>query len=187
MADKLFNSDGRPIQIAATELVKVSQNKTIIAAGDYGANDVVSESTTVGTAWTFSGMARAIGGCGTIRRAKIIFSKATGMGLSLTARCRLRLYNVNPTSTCNLNDNVANTGVLHADRATEVSFIDFPPLVSDGGSPEATLVMGQSNLPLDFKCADADTALYGVLTFLDADANETASMLCTIDLIVEQD
>jgi hypothetical protein len=185
MSDKLFNSDGRPIGIAATELVKVTQSKTIAAAGDYAANDVVSESASAGTAWTFSGMGRANGAAGTIRRAKILLSKAAAMGLTLAARCRLRFYNAVPT--CVLNDNAANTGVLHADRASYVGCIDFPALSSDGGTPEATLTLGQSNVPIDFKCADTDTALYGVLTFLDAEANETASMICTIDLLVEQD
>jgi hypothetical protein len=184
MSDKLFNSDGRPIGIAATELVKVTQNKTIAAAGDYAANDVISEHATTGTAFTFSGMARAIGQSGTIRRAKIVFSKASGMGTSLAARTRLRLYTATPT--CNLNDNVANTGVLNADKANYVGYLDFPMLSSDGGSPEAFVVCGQSSLPLDFVCATNDTALYGVLTFLDAEANETASMICTIDLLVEQ-
>ncbi len=187
MANKLFNGEGRPIQIAVSELVQVTAEKTIAAAGDYAANDVVSESAAAGTCWTFSGMARANGMGGTIRRAKIMFSKAAGMGLSLAARCRLKLYNAVPT--CNLNDNVANTGVLHADKDKYIGYLDWPALsvVNDGGSPEASLVPGQSNLPLDYKCAAGDTALYGVLTFLDAEANETASMVCTIDLIPEQE
>jgi hypothetical protein len=184
MSDKLFNGEGRPIQIAVSELVKVSANKTIAAAGDYAANDVVSESATVGTVFTFSGMARVSGMGGSIRRAKIIFSKASGMGLTLAARCRMRFYNALPT--CVLNDNIANTGVLNADRANYAGYLDFGILFSDGGSPEASLALGQSNLPLDYVCAAADTALYGVLTFLDAEANETASMICTIDLYVEQ-
>lgn len=185
MSDNLFNSLGRPIQVAVSELSKVTANKTIVADADYAANDVISESKTVGTAWTFSAMARANGLGGTIRRANIIFCKASGMGLTLAGRTRLRLYSATPTSV--LNDNVANTGLLNADKGNYVGYLDFPALVSDGGSPEGFVVSGQSSLPLDFKCAATDTALYGVLSWLDAEANETASMICTINLLVEQE
>jgi hypothetical protein len=170
----------------SSRLKKISQNKTIVAAGVYAANDVISESAGAGTCWTFSAMGKANGANGTIRRAKLIFSKTGATITAMAARCRLRLYNAVPT--CNLNDNIANTGVLHADRAAYVGSFDFPALSvpGDSGTPEATLSLGQSNIPIDFVCAAADTALYGVLTFLDAEANETASMVATIDLLVEQ-
>ena len=47
----------------------VRDGKALAAAGDYGAEDVLSESATAGTAYTFDGMAEKNGGSGTIEKA----------------------------------------------------------------------------------------------------------------------
>jgi hypothetical protein len=168
---------------AVGEIKLITANKTLVADGDYAALDVLSNSKTAGTAFQFANVARYIGGSGYIVKAKVTLSKATGV-TAITPRFILMLYNSAPT--CNLNDNNANTGVLHADIAKHVGDIEFPPLRNFGGSPQAIVTPSTSgNLPMAFKCASSKD-LWGVLVTQDAITDETAGMTATIDLEVEQ-
>ena len=178
LAEGIVNSIGR--------LIRVSTNKTIVADGDYAANDVLSESKASGTAWEFKNCARANGRGGYITRASIIFSKNGGI-TTITGRYSLLLFNATPTS--NLNDNGANTAVLDADKALEIGRIDFPALssYSAAGSPFSQCTPNTAGgLPLGFVCGSGETSIYGILVALDAEANETASTIVTINLLIEQ-
>ena len=101
-----------------TKIVNVA--KTLAAAGDYAAEDVLSENASTGTAWEFD-IARIAGGTGTLTKAHILWNRT-----ALTPAITLYLFNASPTSS--LNDNTANTGVINADRGIYLGRIDFPAL-----------------------------------------------------------
>lgn len=174
---------GRKVQLCASDtqpLVSVSVTKAIAAAGDYAAEDVLSESTSVGTAWTFADVALVKGEALSIVKAQAI-CEVTG----LTPRLTLYLFTVTPT--CAMNDNVANTALLHADIANYIGKIDFPSLEDLGGDSEAIATPSTyGNLPLEFNCASTDTDIYGVIITRDAIAGEVAGMDVTITLTVER-
>uniref|UniRef100_A0A6M3LSR2 Uncharacterized protein n=1 Tax=viral metagenome TaxID=1070528 RepID=A0A6M3LSR2_9ZZZZ len=176
MADtttKMWGIGGRTITVAVT--------RAIAAAGDYTAEDVVSDSATAGTAITFDGICKGLGGAGYIKNASILCSQ-TG----LTCGLRLYLYRVTPTAGA-LNDNVANTSVHTTDRPNYVGYINFVAMSDKGGNSEtiSTPSTTTSGLPLAFNCASGDDALYGILVALDAETAETAGMTMVISLTSE--
>ncbi|MFA5377195.1 MAG: hypothetical protein WC455_15705 [Dehalococcoidia bacterium] len=165
-------------------LAKVSASKTLVADGNYGANDVLSESKTEGTAFTFSGVASVKGGGGYITGAKLTLSKSGGI-TAITPRFQLQLYNAAPT--CTLNDNEANTGVLAADVSKHIGDIELGNVSQIGGSPVAEVSSSTNGrLPKPFVCTTESTDIYGVLVILDAETNETAATIATIVLYIEQ-
>lgn len=154
---------------------EVSVTKALAAAGNYAAEDVLSESATAGTAWIF----RGTGGSGYITKAQAI-CETTG----LTPRLILYLFNVLPTS--NLYDNVANTALLHADLAKYIGKIDFPALEDLGGDSEALASPSTyGNLPIAFCTKDVAQTLYGILVTRDAITGESAGDDMTVILTVE--
>ncbi|MEE8473021.1 MAG: hypothetical protein V3S82_07620 [Dehalococcoidia bacterium] len=94
--------------IVAPSLKTVSVTKPLAAAGDYAAEDLMSEKATGGTAWKFPNMGRVNGGSGYITKAQITWDTT-----ALTPRITLFAFSKAPTSATN--DNVANTGVFRAD------------------------------------------------------------------------
>lgn len=174
----------------ANAVIKVSAApKVIVAAGNYDANDVLSESASVGTVWTFPDAVKVAGGYGAIVGAKITWSKSGGIGALATAcRCLLKLYKT-ATLACNLNDNVANTGVMAADVPNHIGDIEFEGLKNFGSAEawfsEASPSTG-GRLPKWFKAGALVKDIYGVLVLLDAETNETAGFTCSIDLYIEQ-
>lgn len=143
----------------------VSVTKALAAASAYDAADVLSESATngVGTAYTFSAIARYNGAGGEVTKAHVI-SEATG----ITPRLVLYLFTAAPT--CELDDHAANTALLHADQANYIGRIDFPAM-SENGTGGAEAVATEStygNLPLTFTCPTTADDLFGVLVTMDA-------------------
>ena len=59
-----------------TAKTTISVTKALAAAADYGANDVLSESASAGTVWTFSSVVSANGGTGTIVKAIALLEEA---------------------------------------------------------------------------------------------------------------
>lgn len=175
MADttsKMWGIGGRTITVAVT--------RTIAAAGDYAAEDVVSDSASAGTAITFDGICKTLGGAGYITNAGILLS-TTG----LTWRLRLYLYRVTPT-TGELDDNKANTSVHTTDRPNYVRYIDFPAMTDVGGNSETISTPSTiGGLPVSFNCASGDDALYGILVTRDAETSESANMTMVISLTSE--
>jgi hypothetical protein len=167
--------------IEGKRLITITTTKAVAAAGNYAAEDVISNSASAGTVWTFDTIAKVNGGTGYIVKAQVICETTAQVQ-------RLTLYLFNSSSvTCAVNDNVANTAVVHADKAYYLGKIDFPAMEDLGGDSETVATPSTTgNLPLAFNCATADDAIYGVLVTRDAFTNETATDDYTIVLTVEQ-
>ena len=181
---ELFDSSGRLIQgvYNANTLKVVSTTKALDAAANYDIEDVLCEDDDngEGTCWNFADVARDKGGSGYIAKAQVICETT-----ALTPRLTLYLFTATPTS--ELDDNAANTALLHADLANYVGKIDFPALEDLGGDSEAVATPSTyGNLPLAFTCASTDTDLYGVLVTRDAITGETHGDDLTIRLTIEQ-
>ena len=171
-------ANGLPVRLPNDE-VKVAPNlitstvsRTVAAAGDYAANDVVSNSATesAATAWTFEGMAPDVGKAGCIFSASIACSEDDVSG----SRFRLFLLNEQPAPGTVLADNAA-LALDAADRDKIVAYIDFPAMIDVG-----SFSMSQS-VGTNYGYYTADK-LYGVLQILDAEADEAAGMTITIKL-----
>ncbi len=165
---------------ASGSLNKVSVTKVLIG-GAYSAEDVLSEATTngLGTAWIFTSLVADNGSSGYIVRAQVI-SETT----NVTPRLTMFLFNALPTS--ELDDNAANTALLHADLANYVGRIDFPALEDIGGDSMALCTPSTyGNLPLAFTCGTASTTLWGVLVTRDI-FTQGAGDDMTVILQVEQ-
>jgi len=174
---------GNAQAFVGTSKTTVSVTKALAAAANYGAEEVLSENATTGTAWTFSSVVTTNGGTGTIIKAIALFETT-----ALTPGLTLFLFNVTPTSA--VNDNVANTAVLHADEANFVGRITFPAMADLGtGDSEAVVTpsLATGNIPLAFNCAVGDTALYGIVVTRDAITGEAPGDDLIIKLTVERD
>ena len=168
--------------IEGKRLITVTTTKALESAVAYSIGDVLSETDTddAGTDWDFDAVGKVNGGTGYISKAQAICETT-----AVTPRLTLFLFNVAPT--CELDDNAANTALLHADLANYIGKIDFPAM-EDLGTGDSESVASPStfgNLPLAFNCASADDALYGVAVTRDAFTN-TATNDLTFKLTVEQ-
>jgi len=174
------SKDGRIVQVFGNSLHKVSTVVSVPATTDYADNDVLSDSASAGTAWTFSDVVQHEGGTGTIVGA-IVICETT----DLTQGTMLFLFKATPTS--NLNDNAANTAVLWADRENYIGRLTFAALSDIGGVSEAQLVSGAGGLPLPFLCAENDNDIYGILATTDAITGEIAGHDYMIILLIKRD
>ena len=158
----------------------VSVTKACASATAYHAEDVLSESATVGTAWTFSAIARANGANGYITKAQVICETT-----AVTPRLTLFLFNAAQTGA--VNDHAANTAPVHADEATYIGKIDFPAMEDLGTGDSITVATPSTfgNLPLAFTCASGADDLIGVLVTRDVFTN-TATNDIIVKLTVEQ-
>ena len=146
------------------------------AAGDYGALDVVSASTSAGEPFIFRNAARVLGGSGLVTSAHVTFSSQTA-----TATTRLWLFHKLPRSS-NFNDNVANS-IDDDDREKLIGYLDLPALVDHGE------VVYSQNITdrLPFRCEDDSDSIYGILNFVAAETNEAANMTMQVAIGVVQD
>lgn len=172
-----------PIKLSALagKLLKtVSVTKALAAADDYTAEDVLSESASEGTVWTFAAIARANGASGYITQAHAMWETT-----ALTPKLTLYLFNAAPTT--NLNDNVANVAPAYADLSQYIGKIEFPALEDLGGMSESIVTSSTAGeLPLAFRCADDADDLIGILVTQDAITGEAATKAMTVRLTVEQ-
>ncbi len=160
--------------------VSVSVTKALAAASAYAAEDVLSEHATTGTVWTFAAVVPANGGKGYIVKAQVI-SETNDVVPQLT----LFLFHTAPTS--ELNDNVQNTALLHADLANYVGKIEFPTLAELNGDSEAIVTPSTAGeLPLRFECASGANDLIGILVTADA-FTQVATDDMTVVLTTEPD
>ena len=163
------------VGVAALVQGTVAGATAIAAAGDYAANDILSDSTSAGVSWLFSNLARISGGSGIVTRAVVTCSVE-----AFAPRLRLWLFNTTPTTT-SLNDNVAFS--LDADDRTKViGYLDFPAMADAGEVSYAQNV----DVRLALK-AVGSAHIYGVLQTLDAITNESAGMTITLELHILQD
>ena len=153
----------------------VKITKVIAAAGNYDAEDVLSESASAGTPWVFPQMA----GSGYIVKAQAI-SETTDQAHRLT----LYLFDTLPTS--NLNDRVANTALLHADLNNYIGKIDFPAMEDLGGDSETIVTPSTvGNVPLAYATKSPEDTIWGILVAPDAFTDEVAADEYTIILTIE--
>ena len=165
--------------IEGKRLVTVGVTKALASASAYAAEDVLSESADAGTDWDFLAIAKVNGGTGYITKAQAICETT-----AVTPRLTLFLFNVAPTSA--VNDNVANTALLHDDLANYVGKIDFPALEDLGGDSETVATASTTgNIPLAFQCASGADDLFGILVTRDIFTN-TAGNDMRVILTVEQ-
>lgn len=167
------------VRLKTIDVVSID-SKLLAAATDYTAEDVMSESATTGTVFSFKDMARKNGGSGVINKA-VAFCSKTG----LTPRITLYLYNRVPTS-INLYDNLANAGPSRTDWPIFVGQIDFLAMEDLGGGSTSVVTTGTyGNLPLPYKCIDR--GLYGIAVTRDGITGEEANMLLGFQLQTKQD
>lgn len=171
-------ANGLPVRLPggsvkiAPDLIRSTVSRTVAAAGDYSADDVVSNSATesAATPWLFEGMSPGTGKAGYIFAASIACS-SDGVSAS---RFRLFLLNEIPAPNTVLADNAA-LAFGADDRDKIVAYIDFPAL-TDVGAFSMSQVVG-------INYGYYTTAnLYGVLQILDAEAGEASGMTITINL-----
>ncbi len=154
---------------------------TIAAAGDYAANDIISNSATdtQGKAWKFTGLARAASLTGTIIEAKIETSVA-----GFVPRTRWFLFSADPTTT-ERDDNAAfgaNGEINSADRAKFLCRFDLPAMIDNGDQSWADLASINR-----WYQGDASGDVYAIIILLDAATNESAGMSVYPTLRVLQD
>lgn len=177
-------------------MTQVNATKTIVAAGNYTAGDVLSESATdtFGTAWVFGGIENRAGAGAHIDNAWIIFS---GSGAdAVTAVYKLWLFSNNP-STSELDDNAAKS-FSAADMANFLGIITFQAAVDQGAVAVAMIDLTKTPNPLHVVPINRNNALgviggvnggasriWGVLEDTSGETNEAAGMTATITLNVE--
>ena len=165
--------DGRVI--TAGSICIISTTKKIAAAGNYDAEDVISNSATdgQGTPWEFPN----VGDSGVILKGRT-FIQTT----ALTPRITLYLFSRRPTS--EMDDAAANVAPSLADISFFVGQIDFPALEDLGGVSASQATPSTSgNLPMTY--GGCDGTLYGIAVTRDAVTGETANDLMGITLEVE--
>jgi len=169
------------MSLNGSQQAEVSVTKALAAAGNYTGNDVLSESASSGTIWTWAAVLPDNGG-----RGKIVKAVALLETTALTPGLTLYLFKAAPTS--ELNDNAANTAVLHADEANFVGAITFPAMTNTGAGDSQAIVtpsLTTGNLPLAFECGSSANDLFGVVVTRDAITGESAGDDLIIKLTVE--
>lgn len=179
----LYRYDGSAwAEDRATGLLQteVTVTKAIAAAGNYSAEHVLSESATVGTHWTFSGVLPDNGGRGYIVKASVV--------VETTAQVqRLTLFLFNASSASSNDDRTQNDAPLSGDSIKYQGRIDFSALDDLGGQSDTLATPSLSgNLPLAFECAAGENDLFGILVTRDAFTNEVAGDDYTIKLTCER-
>ena len=171
-------ADGLPVRLpddtvkVAPDLITSVVSRAVAAAGNYDANDVVSNSATEASAtpWIFDGMSPGVGKAGCIFAASIVWARDDVSG----SRFRLFLLNEQPAADTVLADNAAlSFGAADLDKV--VCYIDFPAMIDIGAFSMAQAV----GVNYGYYTTDK---LYGVLQILDAETSETAGMTVTIKL-----
>jgi hypothetical protein len=203
MADKVVNfysSDGAVVPIKAVDLGEGSYlldtraGKTVIASSeltrpddvlDYAAGDAVANSTTGAEVlmMEFSGCARFLGGGGKIHKVRLLTDKKDD-----TSAYRLHLYSVAPAAASRAGDNVA-FALLYADKANRVGYVDITALSTEDAATSTcagTTIGLAGNLSVPFKCAAADTKLYGLLE-IKSILTPAAQQKFFVELTMDQD
>lgn len=160
-----IDADGKIMTVASSAAIVASA--TITRPADttaYAAKDVIS--TGAGAVLTFANMGRVVSGSGIILRARLLTNQKTNV-----ASYRLHLFHTAPSA---IADNSPYL-LLYANAANRIGMIDFPACVTeDATNSTAAASMRPSSdgsYPppnLWYKCAAADTSLYGILETLSA-------------------
>lgn len=174
MSDALFIKRNRPLTILS-EVTKTRPADTTT----YTAGDVVNESTSAGTVWTFANMARSAGLGGVIQSAVLISGASPP---SLKGEFELYLFDTSPTTQ---NDNAA-WALTDADAKKAIAMIPFSAANYriQGASTNGAYYLNA--LGVTYVCATGATSLYGILVARNAYVPGNAEEF-TIRLIVNPD
>jgi hypothetical protein len=128
----------------------------------YAVQDVINESTSAGTGWTFTSLGRINGNGGVIDRVHLVSSANPTTKL----QAALYLFNAAPVAD---NDNAAFTP-SDGELANLIGIVQFPlTFVGDatsGAGGNVVYSSGQIHVP--YVCASDGTSLFGVLVALNA-------------------
>ncbi len=144
---------------------------TLAAAGDYAANDVLSNDADAGEGdpIEFANFVPVAGMVGTI------FAGTFAASVEILPRIRLHFFNSTPNASTEMDDNAA-FAIVDADQANYLGFMDFETAADVGG-----ISFGRSQgVLIPFYCAG--TTLYAIAQTLDAFTNESAGMTITFQL-----
>ncbi len=152
--------------------------KALAAAGDYAANDVLSESATsgVGRSWYFPNCALEPG-----RSFLIMGIRARITEDSVTFRPQVNFFRQNPTAS-ELDDNAAYNMVAADNRGKSLGPYTLPAF-SDIGAETLSV---DNDIRMMITPAGNEMGVYAIVKTLDAEANETAGMVLEIELEVIQ-
>jgi hypothetical protein len=164
--------------VSAGKLAKISSTKKIPTSNAYAVANVVSDSETNATAWSWVNVVQTNGGSGEIALATIV-SQAT----NVVPRLVIDLYVGTPTSA--VNDHVASTGLVWADTTNYLGTISGVALENVGtGSSHAMMSPSTyGGLPIPFNCTSASRTIYGIVATRDAwtpVANNSVTIALTI-------
>ncbi len=165
-----------PVEPADWITATVGGASVLAAAGDYAANDVLSNlaGAGLGAAWQFANAARASGGRGWIAHVSVYTAIA-----AFIPRIRVWFFSDNPTAS-ELDDNSAFT--IHADDLGKlIDYVDLPSMANIGGGSFS------SNADVRLRFELAATTLYAIVQALDAETDETAGMTFVLKAHVVQD
>lgn len=125
----------------------------------YIAGDVINESTSAGTVFTFSNLARKNDGTGYITKARLMTDQKAN-----TARYRVHLFHTAPTA---IFDNVPNT-TLYADFRKKIGHFDLPAMSTSTDSTNSTgATTFDLGLRIPFKSVSGERTIFAVLETLD--------------------
>lgn len=155
----------------------VSATLTCAAAGNYAANDVISQSATsdAGVALTLSNVVNRAGKTAILDSISAVCSED-----SVVWRLRLHFYDYSPAAAdVEMDDNVAFDFAKTATGAAGyLGYIDLPAM-ADRGTAMAHAQL--DSIRRQFKCKAGSKHLYMLPETLDAETNETASMTIRFD------
>lgn len=156
---------------------KVSVTVTAAAAGDYAANDIISNSATgdAGVAATLANVVDTVGQIGRLVKVNMVCSED-----SVAFRPRLHFYDYSPLAAdVEMDDNIAaDFAKIAAGAAGYLGYVDLPAFADRGTAMAQTQV---DDLNVLFATTSTSSSLYVVIQTLDAEANETASMTIRLD------
>lgn len=171
----------KSVAIQASVTGTVNGANAVAAAGDYAAGDIMSQSASngVGLPWKFTGLCR-----GSAYTCTVVGGNIATSVEGFVPRIRLWLFNGQPTTATELDDNAAMA--IDLDDRTKLQlgggYIDFPAMV-DVGEFSFAQVSGLSQMLY----GDANGDVWGIVQLLDAVTNESAGMSVWPTLHVIQD
>lgn len=169
-------SGGNAVTLPAKVAVKLEKTRPADAT-PYAAKDVICESDSAGTVWTFASVARANGGSGTIVGVRLMTDQKTNV-----AAYRVHFFRTAPTA---INDNSPYL-LLYANAANRIGSIDIPNLATE----DATNSTGAEGLNtfdrLPFVCDAGADDLFAMVETLTIFTPATGQKY-TVEVVVERD